>query len=160
MKLAEQCAQQEIPKQEGKNYSAMHAGKFADLRQYKLQHPIITDRKVAGKLFIRDHIGLTGMQISLNSLPPGVAVPFGHMHKVNEELYIFTSGKGQIQIDGDVIDVQEGSCVRVAPGGDRTWRNNGEENLYYIVIQARENSLTQDTFDDGLPSEAPIVWPE
>ncbi len=160
MNLAEQCALQEIPKTEGKNYSAMHAGKFADLKQYKLEHPAIAGRKASGKLFVRDHIGLTGMQISLNSLPPGVAVPFGHKHKVNEELYIFTSGKGQIQIDGDIIDVQEGSCVRVAPGGDRTWRNNGDEFLYYIVIQAKEHSLTQDTFDDGLPSEVQPVWPD
>lgn len=160
MKLADQCAMQDIPKTEGKNYSVMHAGKFEDLRQYKLQHPVIADRKVAGKLFVRDHIGLTGMQISLNLLPPGVAVPFGHKHKVNEELYIFTGGTGQIQIDGDIIDVQEGSCVRVAPGGDRTWRNNGTENLYYVVIQAKENSLTQDTFDDGIPSEVQPVWPD
>ena len=160
MKLSEQCALQEIPKIDGKNYSVMHAGKFEDLRKYEIQHPAIPDRKASGKLFVRDHIGLTGMQISLNLLPPGVALPFGHMHKVNEELYIFTGGKGQIQIDGDIIDVQEGSCVRVAPQGDRTWRNNGDENLYYVVIQAKENSLTQDTFDDGIPSEVKPVWPD
>lgn len=160
MELKDQCASQVIPKQEGKNYSAMHAGKFEDLRQYKLQHPVITDRKVSGKLFIRDHIGLTGMQISLNALPPNVSVPFGHMHKVNEELYVFTKGKGQIQIDGEIIDVSEGSCVRVAPGGDRTWRNTGDEYLYYVVIQAKENSLTQDTFDDGIPSPKAVIWPD
>jgi mannose-6-phosphate isomerase-like protein (cupin superfamily) len=159
MKLAEQCALQDIPKQEGKNYSAMHPGKFADLKQYQLQHPVIEGRRVSGKLFVRDHIGLTGMQISLNCMPPGIAMPFGHMHKLNEELYIFTSGSGQIQIDGDIINVQEGTCVRVAPGGDRSWRNNGTENLHYIVIQAKENSLTQDTFDDGLPSEVTPAWP-
>ncbi len=158
MELKEQCAEQAIPKREGKNFTAMNAGKFADLRQYKLEHPVM-NRKVAGKLFVRDHIGLTGMQISLNMLPPGVSVPFAHRHKLNEELYIFTGGKGQIQIDGEIIDVEEGTCVRVSPDGDRTWRNNGEENLYYIVIQAKENSLTQDTFDDGIPSDTPVTWP-
>ena len=143
----------------GKNYSSFAAGKLSDLLEYTLDHPRL-GRTVKGKLFLNEILEFTGMQVSLNKLPAGVSVPFYHKHKENEELYIFTGGKGQIWIDGDIIDVAEGTCVRIAPEGDRVWRNNSSEDLYYIVIQARNNSLSQHTFEDGLPSERPVVWPD
>lgn len=158
MNLAEVSKEQDIPTSSGKNYTAVHTGKFGGLLQYKLQHPA-REKPVRGKLFLKDHLGLTGMQVSLNTLPAGIAVPFSHKHKKNEELYIFVKGRGQIQIDGDIIDVEEGTAVRVAPDGERTWRNNSEEDLHYVVIQAAENSLTQDTFDDGIPGSSAPVWP-
>ncbi|MBX9689059.1 MAG: cupin domain-containing protein [Candidatus Obscuribacterales bacterium] len=157
MNLAELTKTQSIPTKKGKNFTAIDAGKFADLFQYELQHPL-RDKPVYGKLFIKDHLDLNSMQVSLNRLPAGIAVPFTHKHKANEELYIFIGGKGQIQIDGEIIDVQEGSCIRVAPDGDRSWRNNSESDLYYIVIQGREHSLKGDTFDDGIPGEQPVKW--
>jgi mannose-6-phosphate isomerase-like protein (cupin superfamily) len=157
MSLAAQSKAQTIPKKEGKNYTLAHTGKFSDLRQYELQHPKI-DRKVHGKLFLKDHLHTTSTQVSLNQLPKGVSVPFLHAHKVNEELYIFTGGKGQMQVDGDIFDVEEGTVVRVAPGGLRSWRNTGDTDLFYIVIQAKDGSLSQDTFDDGIPSEEAVIW--
>lgn len=141
----------------GKNFSSFDAGRLDDLFQYELSHPKI-DRPVRGKLFIKEIIGLTGMQISLNRLPAGVSVPFVHQHMENEEVYVFVKGKGQMQIDGEVIDVQEGSVVRISPDGARVWRNNSDQDLYYVVIQAKEGSLRQDTFEDGLPSQSPPSW--
>ncbi len=157
MNLTELSKSQAIPKTEGKNFTCVHTGKFADLFQYELKHPL-REKPVHGKLFLRDHLNLSSMQVSLNKLPAGVAVPFTHRHRENEELYIFIGGKGQIQIDGEIIDIEEGSCVRIAPNGDRTWRNNSNEDLYYIVIQGKEGSLNIDTFDDGIPGEAAINW--
>lgn len=157
MSLKEQSLNQTISNGHGKNYSFVRAGKFSELFQYKLKHPRM-ERPVLGKLFLKDHLKLTGMQISLGVLPPGIAVPFTHQHKVNEELYIFVRGKGQMQIDNDVFDVEEGTVVRVAPDGERTWRNNSQEEMHYVVIQAKENSLSQDTFDDGIPGANPPKW--
>ncbi len=159
MNLSKVAAEQNIPSAKGKNFSLVNVGRFADLLQYELKNPL-RDRKTNGKLFLKDHLGLTGMQVSLNLLPAGASMPFYHQHQQNEELYIFTRGKGQIQIDNETFDVEEGTVVRIAPAGERTWRNNSAEDLEYIVIQARENSLAQDTFDDGLPGERPVVWPE
>lgn len=137
----------------------MHPGKFEDLDQYELEHPRRPGKPLPGKLFLKDHLDLSGMQVSLGKMPAGKAVPFLHKHKTNEELYIFVRGKGQIQIDGEVIDVEEGTSVRIAPNGERAWRNTGTEDLYCIVIQAKENSLTQDTFDDGIPCDNQPNWP-
>src|SRR5271170_6196256 len=107
----------------GPNFAAVHAGSFANLDQHKLEVPAL-NRKVRGKLFIKDYLGMTGMQISLNKLPAGVSIPWLHKHQQNEEAYIFVHGKGQMQIDGDIFDVEEGSVVRVATGGNRCIRNN------------------------------------
>lgn len=157
MNLAEVTATQSIPKTKGKNFTAIHAGAFSDLSQYELKHPL-RDKPVHGKLFVKDHLDLTSMQVSLNKLPAGVEVPFYHRHKENEELYIFVGGKGQIQIDGQNIDVEEGSCIRISPQGERCWRNNSTKDLYYIVIQAKNESLNIDTFDDGIPGDRPVQW--
>ncbi|MBY0357046.1 MAG: cupin domain-containing protein [Candidatus Obscuribacterales bacterium] len=158
MNLQEQAQKQPLPTTIGKNHAVLSAGKFSDLDRYSFKHPLI-DKERRGKLFIKDYLDLTGMQISLNKLPAGRAVPFSHAHKENEEVYIFTGGKGQMQIDGEIFDVAEGTVVVVKPEGMRTWRNNSTEDLYYVVIQAKMNSLSQDTFDDGVPGDQPIVWP-
>jgi len=149
---------QSIPKVQGKNFTTAYTGRSADLNQYSLEHPRLK-RSVHGKLFLKDHLNLTSMQLSLNKLPPGVTVPFYHAHKNNEELYIFTGGKGQMQIDDEVLDVEEATVVRIAPAGWRVWRNNSSEDLYCIVLQAKEGSLEGDTFDDGIPSEKAVTWP-
>lgn len=155
--IAELSARQQIRKQKGKNFDCLHAGAFAALHQYELEHPKIP-RTVSGKLFLKDHLGLNSVQISLNKLPAGVEVPFYHKHKSNEEVYIFVGGRGQLQVDSEIIDVEEGSCVRISPEGVRTWRNNSTQDLYYIVIQGQENSLRSDTFEDGVPVEKPVSW--
>lgn len=86
-------------------------------------------------------------------------MPFYHQHQENEEVYIFIQGKGQMQVDGEIIDVQEGSVVRIAPNGLRTWRNNSTEPLLYIVAQMRANSLRQYGFGDGVVPEKVVTWP-
>ena len=143
----------------GANYSAAHTGPFSGLDQVKLEVPAL-GRKASGKLFVRDFLNATGMQISMNQLPPKAAIPFLHRHKQNEEVYIFISGKGQMQVDGDVIDVEEGSVIRVATKGSRCIRNTSTDPLHFICVQAKENSLEQETFEDGERDTATPVWPD
>lgn len=143
--------------QQGANFTAIHTGSLSSLDSYKLEVPAL-NRTVRGKLFVKDFLGLTGMQISMNKLPAGREVPFYHKHKENEECYIFVGGKGQMQIDREIFDVEEGSIVRISTCGNRTLRNNGGEDLLFICIQAKENSLNQDTFDDGIRDDAPVAW--
>ena len=155
--LAELTKTQRIDKIEGKHFSAAHAGPFASLGQYSFEHPTLK-RKASGKLFLKDHLKMSSMQVSLNRLPAGREVPFKHAHKKNEELYVFVGGKGQMQVDGEIFDVEEGTVVRVAPGGFRTWRNTSDNDLYYICVQARDGSLDGDTFNDGIPSDEKPSW--
>lgn len=139
---------------EGKNFTAAQVGKWEDLLQYKLAHPM----KGRGKVFLKDDLKCTGMEVSLNVFPPGISMPFHHKHKENEELYIFIKGAGQFQIDEETLEVKEGTVIRVAQEGVRIWRNTSEENLYFICIQAKEGTLEGSTIDDGVVINKPIMW--
>lgn len=133
-----------------KNYSAEHIGPFEELlnKDFMGFH---------GKYFIGKELGLTGSEVSLNRLPAGKFMPFIHSHKKNEELYIVLRGNGMFYVDGDEFPVQEGSLIRVAPEGERGWKA-GDEDLYFICIQAEVGSLTQATLEDGKRLETKASW--
>jgi mannose-6-phosphate isomerase-like protein (cupin superfamily) len=142
---------------EGKNFCAAETGALRDLGQHSHVHPKLG--AVRGKLFLKKVLGLTSMEASLGILPPGVGLPFLHRHREHEELYLFVGGKGQFQVDGQVIDVTEGTVIRVSPEGARTWRNNSAEPLYYICVQAAAGTVKGDATSDGAGVDRPVVWP-
>ena len=43
--------------------------------------------KQEARIELHDLLGLTGAEISINTLPAGASVPFVHSHKQNEEIY-------------------------------------------------------------------------
>lgn len=133
----------------GRHYSSLDLGKLEELMQYSFRHSLVPFA-VEGKKFLRDDLALSGMEVSVQKLAPRAKVPFYHRHRHNEELYFFLRGSGEFQIDGDIVPVTEGTAIRVAPEGIRTWRNNSDEALYYIVIQARANTLGGSDISDGM----------
>ena len=106
--------------------------------------------KKVSKQFFRDLLGLTGMEISVTAYPPGTATPFFHSHKQNEELYIVVQGEGQMQLDDELIDVSEGSIVRVLPECSRNIRSGPDSDLVFLCIQAKHDSLEQCNKNDGV----------
>lgn len=136
-----------------------HAAGFgapAQWREFVLDHP--RRGPVAGKTFLGMVLGLTGMEVSVGAMLPGEGSPALHSHRQNEELYLFLSGTGEMQVDGARIPVAPGTAVRVAPAGLRAWRATGEEPLAYLVIQAKAGSLEQATGADGVLSELQLAW--
>jgi len=133
-----------------KNYSAEHIGPLEDLLQRDFMG-------FPGKYFLGNELGLTGCEVSLNRFPAGKGMPFVHAHRKNEELYIVLRGSGTFYVDGEEFPVQEGSIVRVAPAGERAWKA-GDEDLYFICIQAEAGSLTQATLVDGIRSATKTSW--
>jgi mannose-6-phosphate isomerase-like protein (cupin superfamily) len=145
--------------QKGTNFTAAQTGPFDALSRFVFHHPV-ANRDVEGKLFLKEALELTGMEVSLNQIPPGVAVPFLHKHKQNEELYIFVKGTGRFLVDGEAIDVRPGTVVRVSPQGERAWRNDSKtEELHYIVVQARAGTMQDTTISDGERVANPPRWP-
>ena len=96
-----------------------------------------------GKVFLHDTLELTSCEISINTVPKGFKVPFKHKHKQNEEVYIILKGNGIISVDDAVIDVKEGSVVKILPEASRTIENTGDGDLQFICVQAKKNSLEQ-----------------
>jgi mannose-6-phosphate isomerase-like protein (cupin superfamily) len=141
----------------GVNYTAAHLRGWERLEGFSFQLPGMKDR-YPGKLFMKEPLGLTGLEMSLNRLPPGGEIPFLHRHRENEELYIFIKGRGRFQVDGEVLEVGEGSVIRVAPDGVRAWRNDSDEDLYFIVIQVRADSMPDAYIADGESVPGKAEW--
>ena len=139
------------------HFTRFEAGPAADWPTWEYAHPAFA-RPTRGKLFLRERVGLTGMEVSLNSLRPGAAVPFLHTHLEHEELYLFLSGSGEFVVDGERFPVAAGSVVKVAPAGARSWRNTGDTPLTFVVIQAKADTVTCDTIQDGQVVQNAVPW--
>ncbi|WP_129125645.1 cupin domain-containing protein [Geomonas oryzae] len=136
--------------EQSKHYAVEEVGPFASLMEHEF-------RGVKGKYFLGKNLGLTGCEVSLNRLQAGKGMPFLHAHRKNEELYIFLSGNGTFCVDGEEFPVREGSVVRVAPEGARSW-TAGTEDLYFICIQAEVGTLSGATLEDGFRLEGKASW--
>lgn len=99
---------------------------------------------------LHDLLGLTGAEISVNTLPAGTCVPFVHAHKANEEIYFILSGSGKAVIDDEEVVLSEGDWVRIAPQGRRQFFAASDSPLTYICIQVKAGSLSAYTADDAL----------
>ena len=99
---------------------------------------------------LHDKLGLTGAEISVNTLPAGASVPFVHAHKENEEIYFIISGKGKAVVDGEAIVLSEGDWIRIAPQGKRQFFASPDSPMSYICIQVKAGSLTEYTAADAI----------
>ena len=140
-----------------KNYQTHNIGKFSDLSEYVFA-PDALPIRLEGKVFLRDLIGLTSMEVSINQDKPGTGIDFFHRHRNNEELYIFIGGKGEMMIDDERFAVEEGTVVRVPPEAKRAWWNTGDDDLYYVVVQAQKDGLITPAAEDGEILEETVPW--
>lgn len=132
---------------ESKNFTAIDFGKLD-----------LVLESANGKIFLKDATKATGTEISISILPPKTDLPIFHSHKQNEETYIILKGEGKFQVDDQCFDISEGSVIRVAPAGLRGMTNTSEQQMIYIVIQSKENSIQQWTSQDGVIQDATPLW--
>jgi mannose-6-phosphate isomerase-like protein (cupin superfamily) len=62
---------------------------------------------------------------------------YGHRHKTQEEIYYVVSGKLQFKLGDEVLELDKGTAVRVAP---ETWRsvwNDEPEDAELIIVSKR-----------------------
>ena len=143
---------------QGTNFTCFHAGRKEEWAQFRLEPPD-GPLPAKGKLFLKNLLGMAGLEMSLNVAPPGKAMPFLHRHQDNEELYIVVAGRGQFLVDGETIDVEEGSILRMNPQAARAYRNNSDEPLYFLCLQYRADSVIQGGTLDGRKVEGKPIWP-
>lgn len=106
--------------------------------------------KEEGRAELHDALGLTGAEVSVNSLPAGASVPFVHSHKQNEEIYGVLAGRGTAVIDGDSVALAAGDWVRIAPAAKRQFFAAPDEGITYLCIQVKEGSLEGFTMGDAV----------
>lgn len=107
---------------------------------------------------LKESLGLTGCEVSFNKLEAGQASPFVHHHRNNEETYLVLSGAGEFWLDGEIVGVHEGSCLRITPETARSVRASRESDLIYICIQAEKGSLKNYTRTDGIIDKDITAW--
>lgn len=109
----------------------------------------IFKKEEGARIELHDRLGLTGAEISINTLPSNTNVPFVHSHKENEEIYYIISGNGKFVIDGEELALFAGDFVKVNPQGKRQIFA-GEEGISYLCIQVKVNSLEEYTANDAI----------
>lgn len=117
------------------NYQIKSIGDFASIQRADL----------------KEQLGFTSCEISINTLEANSSVPFVHHHKENEEVYLILDGEGKIKLDNELINIKKGDVLRLAPSVKR--QIFATSKLNYICIQAKENSLQNYTFTDGVVEE-------
>jgi mannose-6-phosphate isomerase-like protein (cupin superfamily) len=142
----------------GTNFTCFHAGPKEGWSQFRLEPPAVP-MPVRGKRFLRGLLGSAGLELSLNVVPPGKGIPILHRHERNEEVYVVVGGRGQFLVDGECLDVAEGSVVRIGPAGARAWRNTADVPLYFLCLQYRADSVIEGDAHDGRKVEGEPAWP-
>ena len=107
---------------------------------------------------LHEALGLTGAEVSINTVPPNGGVPFVHVHTNNEELYIVLEGKGELWIDGETLPIQAGDSFRIDPAGKRAIRAAADSSLKYICIQTKAHSLGGFTMTDAKLVDDKAPW--
>jgi mannose-6-phosphate isomerase-like protein (cupin superfamily) len=143
----------------GTHFTCFHAGPRDGWAEFRLEPPDVP-MPSRGKLFLRDLLGSAGLEVSLNVVPPGKGVPFLHRHRQNDELYLVVGGRGQFLVDGECIDVAEGSALRISPPAARAWRNHTDAPLYFLCLQYRADSEVRGGTRDGQRAEGTPAWPD
>lgn len=69
------------------------------------------------------------------TIAPGSATT-AHYHRVSEELYLVTSGRGRLVLDGEERVLEEGDCALIPPGAVHQIHNAGEGPLRIVCACA------------------------
>ena len=123
------------------------------MANYKLVHS-----EPAPRVELHEALGLTGAEVSINTVPPNGGVPFAHVHTNNEELYIVLEGKGELWIDGETLPIQAGDSFRIDPAGKRAIRAAADSSLNYICVQTKAHSLGGFTMTDAKLVDDKAPW--
>ena len=142
-------------KVEKENFKVFEAGATQTWSSHIFEIPGLPAK---AKCFLKERIGMLGMEVSLNSMSPGETMPFVHRHKSNEELYLFLDGEGEFQADGRVFPVSPGTCVYCEPAVRRSWRSTGTKSLTFVVVQSPHREMATSQVFDGEVVDEPVQW--
>jgi mannose-6-phosphate isomerase-like protein (cupin superfamily) len=96
--------------------------------------------------FLTGPLDAKQVAITHRHMPPGAGGKggYGHRHKTQEEIYFVVSGTLQFKLDDEVVDVEGGSAVRVAPEVVRSVWNEGPEDAQVLIFSLRVENVDED----------------
>ena len=95
-------------------------------------------------------LGAQQLSITLIRVPPhsDFEQGTGHYHDETEELYVIARGTLTMRFEDEVVPVEAGSVVRVAPATRRSHRNEGDEPVEIWAISRSDGMGDAHKLDD------------
>jgi len=82
---------------------------------------------------LRDNKTLKNLVVSSTFLRANKCTT-GHRHEGQEEVYMFITGEGEMEVDGKLFNVREGDCVLIEDGEFHKVYNTGHLGLYFVCV--------------------------
>ena len=106
--------------------------------------------------FMTQDLGNEQVAFTHRVMPPksGGKGSYGHRHKTQEEIYYVVSGRLQFKLGDEIVDVERGTAVRVAPETVRSVWNDGPSDAELIICSVRlddpgaDGELVEDFWPD------------
>jgi quercetin dioxygenase-like cupin family protein len=85
--------------------------------------------------FMRVDLGCEECGVTYLRLAPGFRIPFGHTHKVQEEVYVLVSGSARIKLEDEIHELEPWSAVRMSKDVTRGLEA-GPDGAEFILVGA------------------------
>ena len=85
--------------------------------------------------FMRVDLGCENCGVTYLRIAPNFRIPFGHHHKVQEEVYMLVSGSARIKLDDEVYDLAPWTAVRMSKDVNRGLEA-GPEGAEFVLVGA------------------------
>jgi mannose-6-phosphate isomerase-like protein (cupin superfamily) len=89
--------------------------------------------------FAGPELGTEQVAVTHRRMPPhtGGKGGYGHRHKTQEEVYLLLSGRLQLKLDDEVLELEGPTAVRVAPQVVRSVWNEGPGDAQLLIVSTR-----------------------
>jgi mannose-6-phosphate isomerase-like protein (cupin superfamily) len=103
---------------------------------------------------MKDPLQTTQVALTYRRMPAhtGAKGSYGHAHAQQEEIIYVISGKVQVKIGDDVVDLPAKSAIRIAPKAVQGTWNEGPDDAEILIISNRMDP--EDT-----TTKTPDFWP-
>jgi mannose-6-phosphate isomerase-like protein (cupin superfamily) len=92
--------------------------------------------------------GLENFAVTFERFGAGYRPPRGHRHGVQEEVYFLVSGRAEGKFNGDVIELEPWTAVRVPPQTARAFRAARDEDAVFVTIAAPQAGFDVEFIQD------------
>ena len=124
----------------------MYLSRHADLEPY-----VTADGSVIREWAGPGYSPARNQSLAEATIAPGESTA-AHYHRVSEEIYLLTAGRGRLRVGEQEREVRAGDCALISPGEVHQIHNTGEEDLV-IVCACSPAYSHEDTFLVEGPAE-------
>lgn len=102
------------------------------------EEPVVHNEKILKKVLIRKGEIPNITQFARAVFPPGETAA-GHIHQDMYEVFLTEKGNGLMEIDGQKIPMEPGTCITVEPGEMHEVKNTENGNLIVLILGILKN---------------------